>query len=71
MGMGIFDAFASTKNGEMTADALNEKTKGDKGLLGKCFPSLFSLSIFFVYLRELFKNSFSSFPLFLSSLHFP
>lgn len=71
MGMGIFDAFASTKNGEMTADALNEKTKGDKGLLGKCLPSLFSLSIFFVYLRELFKNSFSSFPLFLSSLHFP
>lgn len=35
MGMGIFDAFASVKNGEMSADALDENTKGDKALLGK------------------------------------
>ncbi|PWY68705.1 O-methyltransferase [Aspergillus eucalypticola CBS 122712] len=33
MAMGIFDAFASAKNGEMNADALDENTKGGKALL--------------------------------------
>ncbi|RDH32301.1 S-adenosyl-L-methionine-dependent methyltransferase [Aspergillus welwitschiae] len=46
MGMGIFDAFASTKNGEMTADALNEKTKGDKGLLVRIMRVLCANHIF-------------------------
>ncbi|GLA30091.1 hypothetical protein AnigIFM63326_008288 [Aspergillus niger] len=46
MDMGIFDAFASTKNGEMTADALNEKTKGDKGLLVRIMRVLCANHIF-------------------------
>ncbi|GKZ83431.1 hypothetical protein AnigIFM56816_008524 [Aspergillus niger] len=46
MGMGIFDAFASTKDGEMTADALNEKTKGDKGLLVRIMRVLCANHIF-------------------------
>ncbi|PWY92985.1 S-adenosyl-L-methionine-dependent methyltransferase [Aspergillus sclerotioniger CBS 115572] len=33
MGMGIFDAFAGVNGAEMTAAELDEKTKGDKGLL--------------------------------------
>jgi hypothetical protein len=31
--MGIFDAFDAV--GELTADELNKKTKGDKALLGE------------------------------------
>lgn len=33
--MGIFDAFAGAGGAELTVDELNEKTKGDKALLGK------------------------------------
>lgn len=40
--MGIFDAFAAAGGAELTADELNEKTKGDKDLLGK---NLFSLRL--------------------------
>ncbi|OGM46845.1 O-methyltransferase [Aspergillus bombycis] len=35
IGMGIFDAFADAGGTELTLDDLNEKTKGDKDLLGK------------------------------------
>ena len=35
IGMGIFDAFAAAGGAELTINELNEKTKGDKALLGK------------------------------------
>lgn len=40
IGMGVFDAFAAAGGAELTVDQLNEKTKGDRDLLGK---RLFSL----------------------------
>ncbi|PYH29859.1 O-methyltransferase [Aspergillus neoniger CBS 115656] len=46
MGMGIFDAFASAKDGEMTADALDEKTKGDKSLLVRIMRVLCANHVF-------------------------
>lgn len=33
--MGVFDAFAAAGGAELTIDELNDKTKGDKDLLGK------------------------------------
>ncbi|BCS10681.1 O-methyltransferase [Aspergillus luchuensis] len=46
MGMGIFDAFASAKNGEMNADALDENTKGDKALLVRIMRVLCANHVF-------------------------
>ncbi|GKZ37597.1 hypothetical protein AbraIFM66950_009214 [Aspergillus brasiliensis] len=46
MGMGIFDAFASVDNVEMTAAALNEKTKGDKSLLVRLMRVLCANHVF-------------------------
>lgn len=37
--MGVFDAFAATGGVELSLEQLNEKTKGDKDLLGKMIPS--------------------------------
>lgn len=37
--MGVFDAFAATDGVELSLDQLNEKTKGDKDLLGKMILS--------------------------------
>lgn len=67
MGMGIFDAFASAKNGEMNADALDENTKGDKALLGKFLPSFSFLFPFFSFFCFHFHCLFSSLSLFLSA----
>lgn len=38
--MGIFDAFAAAGGATLSIDELNEKTRGDKDMLGKCFHSI-------------------------------
>lgn len=47
--MGVFDAFAAAGGAELTIDQLDEKTKGDKDLLGKMIPPLNSTQKFGAY----------------------